>query len=123
MAERVAALKWVAVATLDDLWEGEYTDVQVEHELILLTHLEGGQMRAYQGNCPHQEIALAAGDLDDEILTCSAHHWQFNMVTGAGVNPAGCQLYRYEVKTEGETIYVGIPQDGQRHYNRCNAAD
>jgi len=123
MAEAEAGLEWIEVGTLDDLWEGEYTDVEVDEELILLVHFSGGQLRAYQGICPHQEIALADGDFDGKILTCTAHSWQFDASTGQGVNPTGCQLYRYEIKVEEETIYVGIPQDGQRHYNRCTAAD
>jgi toluene monooxygenase system ferredoxin subunit len=57
------------------------------------------------------------------LLTCAAHLWQFNLSTGQGVNPQGCQLYRYRVKVEDETIAVGIPQDGQSHSNRGPAAE
>jgi toluene monooxygenase system ferredoxin subunit len=94
MPEDPATLEWIEVATLDDLWEGEVTDVQVGDEIILLVHLAGGEIRAYQGYCPHQKATLAAGHLDGQILTCAAHLWQFNLSTGEGVNPQGCQLYR-----------------------------
>jgi toluene monooxygenase system ferredoxin subunit len=110
MPESATTLEWIAVATLDNLWEGEVTDVQVGDELILLVHLAGGDIRAYQGYCPHQKTTLADGKLDGHILTCAAHLWQFNLSTGEGVNPEGCQLYRYQVKVEDATISVGIPQ-------------
>jgi toluene monooxygenase system ferredoxin subunit len=110
MPENATTLEWIAVATLDDLWEGEVTDVQVGDELILLVHLAGGDIRAYQGYCPHQKTTLADGKLDGHILTCAVHLWQFNLSTGEGVNPRGCQLYRYQVKVEDATISVGIPQ-------------
>ena len=87
MSEDATTLAWIEVATLDDLWEGEVTDVQVGDELILLVHLAGGEIRAYQGHCPHQRTALADGHLDGQILTCAAHLWQFNLSTGQGVNP------------------------------------
>jgi len=110
MPENATTLEWIAVVTLDNLWEGEVTDVQVGDELILLVHLAGGDIRAYQGYCPHQKTTLADGKLDGHILTCAAHLWQFNLSTGEGVNPKGCQLYRYQVKVEDATISVGIPQ-------------
>ena len=93
MSEDATTLAWIEVATLDDLWEGEVTDVHVGDQLTLLVHLAGGEIRAYQGHCPHQRTALADGHLDGQLLTCAAHLWQFNLSTGQGVNPQGCQLF------------------------------
>jgi toluene monooxygenase system ferredoxin subunit len=121
MPENVATLEWIAVATLDDVWEGEVTDVQVGDELILLVRLNGGDIRAYQGCCPHQKTALADGKLDGHILTCAAHSWQFNLSTGEGVNPKGGQLYRYQVKIQGGTIFVGVRgEDGENPWRECS---
>lgn len=89
------------------------TDVQVGDEFILLVHLAGGDIRAYQAYCPHQKATLADGKLEGQILTCAAHSWQFNLSTGAGVNPKGRQLYRYQLKVEDATISVGIPPGQQ----------
>jgi toluene monooxygenase system ferredoxin subunit len=122
MPENTATLEWIAVATLDDLWEGEMTDVQVGDDLILLVHLNRGEIRAYQGYCPHQKTALADGKLDGHILTCAAHLWQFNLFTGEGVNPKTCQLYRYQAKIQDATIFVGIvrAEDGESPWKRCS---
>lgn len=120
MAE-VTEIHWFPVLSLDDLWEGEMLDVDVAGERVLLIHLPGGQIVAYQGICPHQEIPLADGDLKDGVLTCTAHRWQFDVATGRGVNPSGCHLYRYEVKIEGDQIYVGFPGGDERRYYRCTA--
>jgi toluene monooxygenase system ferredoxin subunit len=110
MPQDATTLQWIPVATLGDLWEGDMTDVQVGDELILLVHLAGTNVRAYQGYCPHQKTILADGKLDGNILTCAAHFWQFDLSTGEGVNPKRCQLNRYPVKVEDSTICVGIPQ-------------
>jgi toluene monooxygenase system ferredoxin subunit len=120
--ENAATLEWIAVATLDDLWEGEMTDVQVGDKLILLVHLNGGDIRAYQGYCPHQKTALADGKLDGHILTCAAHLWQFNIFTGEGVNPKGRQLYRYQAKIQDGAIFVGIvrSEDGESPWKECS---
>jgi toluene monooxygenase system ferredoxin subunit len=110
MPENATTMEWIAVATLDGLWEGEMMDVRVRDELILLVHLSGGDICAFQGYCPHQKTTLADGKLDGHILTCGAHLWQFNLLTGEGVNPTGCQLHRYQVKVEDATISVGMHQ-------------
>ena len=122
MPENAAMLEWIAAATLDELWEGEVTDVQVGDELILLVHLNGGDIRAYQGYCPHQKTALADGKVDGHILTCAAHLWQFNLFTGEGVNPKGCELYRYQAKVQDATIFVGIvrAEDGESPWKECS---
>ncbi|MGH8931206.1 MAG: Rieske 2Fe-2S domain-containing protein [Egibacteraceae bacterium] len=116
-----AEIHWLEATTLDELWEGEILDVELEGEPVLLVHLLGGDVQAYQGVCPHQEVSLADGDWDEEsaVLVCSGHHWEFDMRAGAGINPAGCRLYSYPVQIAGESVRVGIPQDGERHYNRC----
>jgi len=121
MPEYAATLEWIAIATLDDLWEGEITDVQVGDEHILLVRLTGGDIRAYQGYCPHQKTALADGKLDGYILTCAAHLWQFNLFTGEGVNPKGCQLYRYQSRVQDSTIFVGMfrADDGESPWKEC----
>ena len=112
MPDNAATMEWIAVANLDDLWEGEMTDVRVGDELILLVHLSGGDIRAYEGHCPHQKTTLADGKLNGHILTCAAHLWQFNLLTGEGVNPKCSQLHRYQVKVEDFTISVRIHPAG-----------
>jgi UDP-MurNAc hydroxylase len=33
--------------------------------------------------CPHRQADLSRfGEIDDGILTCSLHHWQFELATG-----------------------------------------
>lgn len=116
-------VRWTPVATLDELWEGEATQVEAANDSVLLVHLEGGGLRAYQAICPHQERPLVDGEIVDGILTCSAHSWEFDLRTGTGVNPERCRLYSYEVRSEDDRILVGVPQDSARHYNRCRGSD
>lgn len=116
-----APTRWFPATSLDELWEGEMLEVEVEGEAVLLIHLPGGKIVAYQGICPHQYFPLADGELKDGTLTCSAHRWQFDAATGLGVNPRGCRLYRYEVKLEGDQVFVGFPEEDEQRYYRCTA--
>ena len=119
------ALSWVRAASLDDLWEGDFIEAEIEGEQVIIVHMSGGRIRAYQGMCPHQEILLADGKVDFEAgtITCSAHEWQFSMETGKGLNPSGCRLFQYEVKREGDDIFVGFPTDGRLRRLRHEAEE
>jgi toluene monooxygenase system ferredoxin subunit len=112
--------QWFIVADSADLWEGEVFDVEVSGQLIMIAHLLGGDLRAYQGLCPHQEIPMAAGTFDPETsqLTCAGHAWVFDLRTGQGVNPVGCQLFSYPIRQVGTTIQVAVAKGRNRHYCR-----
>jgi toluene monooxygenase system ferredoxin subunit len=118
-------LNWIRACTLDELWEGDFLDTKIEGEEVILIHMVGGEIRCFQGMCPHQAILLADGDVDFEsgIITCSAHEWQFDMDSGKGKNPTGCKLFRYEVKLEGDDVLVGVPTDGRLRRLRHEAEE
>ncbi|AEA28169.1 Rieske (2Fe-2S) iron-sulfur domain protein [Pseudonocardia dioxanivorans CB1190] len=109
--------RWVTVASMEDLWEGDLQAVAVDGEEVLLVHLESGELRAYQGTCPHQERTLGDSDLDGDLLVCTGHHWEFDARTGNGLNPMGCKLFTYPVRADGEDIQILLPPPGTpRHY-------
>ena len=100
--------RWRDTIHVDDLWEGDMTAVLVDGEPVLLVNVDG-TVRAYSNQCPHQASALDQGDLDGGTLTCATHLWEFNAVTGLGINPDDAQLKSYgcQVADDG-TIYVDI---------------
>lgn len=112
--------RFVPAAGLDELWEGDLLDVEVEGEQVLLAHLLGGEIKAFQGMCPHQEVLLADGgwNADNNMLTCPGHRWEFDLASGKGINPSGCRLFEFTVRVVDDEVQVGIPDDGQRHHNR-----
>ena len=94
------------VCSLDDLWEGEMESFELDGQEVLLVCAEGGDVRAFQGICPHQDIPLVEGKFDGKTLICRAHQWVFDACTGVGLNPGDCQLANYPIKIEGNEIYV-----------------
>jgi toluene monooxygenase system ferredoxin subunit len=80
----------------------------VRDAAILLVKL-AGQIHAYEARCPHQGAALVEGELAGTVLTCHAHHWQFDAVTGAGVNPRKACLRRLHMEiVEGKVWIEGL---------------
>ena len=96
------------VCSLDDLWEGEMQAFPLQDKQVLIVNGEGGIIRAFDGKCPHQDYPLSNGALEGNVLTCSMHLWQFDIVSGDGVNPTGCKLKGYAVKVENGDILVDL---------------
>jgi toluene monooxygenase system ferredoxin subunit len=107
---------FVEVCSAEDIWEGEMQGFCVRDAAVLLLKLDG-RFRAYQGRCPHQGVALVEGDLDGAILTCRAHHWQFNVLNGDGINPRQARLKRFRTEIVGGKVLIGVvgsaEEDGQ----------
>lgn len=99
-------MAFTKVCTLEDVWEGEMECYEVDGQEVLLVGLEGGDVKAFQAVCPHQDIPLVEGQFDGKQLICRAHQWVFDACTGAGINPGDCRLASYPIKIEGEAVYV-----------------
>jgi toluene monooxygenase system ferredoxin subunit len=97
------------ICTLEDVWEGEMAAFTTRDGTdVLLIGLPDGVVRAVQQACPHQEFSLADGTLNDHVLTCRAHLWQFDVRTGKGINPRDCALAVYPTKIEGDDVYIDV---------------
>ena len=100
--------QFTRVCSLDEIWEGEMAVFEAGGHEVLIVHSAGGLLAAFDPECPHQSYPLVNGALDGRTLTCAAHLWEFDAVTGAGVNPKGCMLKRYPVKVEADDVFVAI---------------
>mgnify|MGYP006197854955 CR=1 FL=1 len=94
------------VCSLDELWEGDMKEFSVKGRKVLVVHSEGGQVAGFAALCPHQAFPLINGKLEGTTLTCAAHMWEFDAVTGVGLNPSECSLRRYETRIEDGSIYL-----------------
>ena len=72
---------------LADLAPGAMREVFLQGRSVALARV-GETVHAMDGVCPHAGGPLAEGRLEGSTLTCPAHGWSFDVVTGAcHVNP------------------------------------
>ncbi|HEV3191399.1 MAG TPA: MmoB/DmpM family protein, partial [Polyangiaceae bacterium] len=90
-----------------ELWDGDMIARRVDGQDVLLVRLNG-VVYAYENRCAHQGVALSEGRLDGYVLTCRAHHWQYDVRVGSGINPATACVRRFAVKVEDGTVFVDV---------------
>lgn len=95
------------VAALAELWDGELRGCVVDGHRLVLVKLDG-QVHAYDDRCPHLGMPLSTGELAHGVLTCSAHRYEFDARTGAGVNPRSVRLCRHAVVVEHGDVFVEL---------------
>ena len=99
---------WSFAILLDDLWEGDMVGVRVAGVDVLLVHLAGDEIRAYDDRCPHQGTRLSEGHLHATTLRCGTHLWEFDVRSGDGINPRSCRLRSYPVRIVDGAVQVLI---------------
>ena len=96
------------VAKIGDVSEEDVIGVFIGEEEIALYNVEG-EFFATHGICTHENVGLADGFVDGDLIECPLHSACFEIKTGKAVNPpAEVDLQTYPVKVEGDTIYVGV---------------
>lgn len=90
----------------DTIYEGGMRLVIADSHVIILAWPLGGEIRAFQGVCPHTNYPLEEAEFDGEVLTCPLHAWTWNLHTGDPVQPQESALAQYPVKVEDGVVYI-----------------
>ncbi|MPY71609.1 MAG: Rieske 2Fe-2S domain-containing protein [Alphaproteobacteria bacterium] len=97
------------VAKTSELDEDEAIQVLVGRKEIAIYNL-GGEYFATDDICSHAYASLADGYVENGQVECPLHGACFDIRTGKALTaPASIDIGTYEVKVEGDTIFVGVP--------------
>ena len=104
-------LQWHKVLdNTKDLPEGRVKTVTAAHKGICLTHFEG-KFAALDNKCPHQGGPLGEGSIENGMLRCPWHGWDFHPCTGKPPGGFDDGIDTYEIKEENGAIYVGLEEE------------
>lgn len=103
-------LKWHKVLdNTEELQEGRVMSVTAEHQGICLTHFEG-KFSALDNRCPHQGGPLGEGSIENGLLRCPWHGWDYHPCTGIAPGfDDGVDTFL--TKVEDGSVYVGIEEE------------
>ena len=99
------------VAALEDLWDGEMRSLAIRGKKLLLVKLDG-QVYAYEDRCAHLGLSLGDGRLENGVITCKAHEYQYDARTGLGINPKVARIRSYPVALDGD--FIAVDFSGER---------
>src|SRR3954469_24259663 len=90
-----------------ELPEGRVRTVVAGPKSIALTHYDG-QYGALDNHCPHQGGPLGEGTIENGLLRCPWHGFDYCPLTGAPPGDFVDTVITYPVEIRDDGIYVGI---------------
>lgn len=100
--------QWHRLAKTNDVPPGSSGEFTVAGRIVALFHTGEG-FYALDGVCPHAGGPLGKGTLQDHIVTCPWHGWQFDVTTGQHCLNATLRHTTFPVRVEGDDILVQLP--------------
>ena len=102
-------LEYVAVASVDEIQDGERLIVDIGYETVALFKV-AGKYYAIADVCSHDDGPVAEGEVEGEEIECPRHGAHFDLRTGKALSlPAVADIPAYPVRIEGDEILVGLP--------------
>ena len=103
-------LVWFKTLAKGELGEGRVATVQCGHKQVCLTNC-GGRISALDNRCPHQGGPLGEGSIENGMLRCPWHGWDFDPVTGKPPGGYDDGVTTFSIEERGDGIYVGLPEE------------
>ncbi len=104
--------KWVDVAPVDDVPEGEVKTFTIDAQRVAVARANG-QLYAVQDLCSHDDGPLGDGGLEEFAIVCPRHGAKFDVRTGAVLAmPAIAPIETFPVMEKDGRIQVAVKNQG-----------
>lgn len=103
-------LRWHKALDPDELPDGRVKTVTLGTETLCMTHHDG-KYGALDNRCPHQGGPLGEGSIENGLLRCPWHGWDYCPLTGKppGGYDDGVTTHPVEVREDGVFVGLEIP--------------
>jgi nitrite reductase/ring-hydroxylating ferredoxin subunit len=107
--EEVAGGQTVGKVVADD-------DEDVQRVCVVMR--PGGEFAAMLDRCPHRNIPLSRGLVNDGILTCPGHFWRFDLTTGERSDLPEVRATLYPTRVTDGWVEASLPPPAPRRSMR-----
>jgi nitrite reductase/ring-hydroxylating ferredoxin subunit len=99
----------VRVCQLDEIVEGVLKSFPVEgvDVPVLVTRVEG-EIIAGTSMCPHEDVSLTRGTIQEGTLVCRAHGYAFDLRSGQCAHDPKLRWRIYTTRIVGSDLYVEL---------------
>lgn len=98
---------WTKIAKTSEVIEGEGKSVEVGDQQIALFKVKNSY-HAIDNICPHQGGPLSQGCIEEGIVMCPWHGWEFDVKTGESPSMPSASVSCFPVKVEGDDILIEV---------------
>lgn len=102
-------LVWTKVLGKEELAEGRVASVTCGHQTLCMTRYEG-KYGALSNKCPHQGGPLGEGSIENGLLRCPWHGWDYHPTTGKAPG-FDDTVPSFPVEERDDGVYVGLPAE------------
>ena len=101
-------MQFIHIASLKDLQTRKLICAKMEDYRVLIALAEN-KIYAVDDMCTHEDASLSKGSLHGDCVKCPLHGSRFRLSDGKALDePAEEALNTYEVKVEGDKIWVAL---------------
>jgi nitrite reductase/ring-hydroxylating ferredoxin subunit len=101
------------VASAADIHGAEGLAVMLGDVPVALYRVDG-RVVAIDDVCTHEFAILSQGFVEDGVIECPLHAAQFEIATGRCLSgPATQDLRTYQVRIDGDDVYVAAPAEAE----------
>jgi 3-phenylpropionate/trans-cinnamate dioxygenase ferredoxin subunit len=106
---RKETVEWRPVASVDDIAADRPLEIIIDETFLLLVEVQG-EIRAYQGLCPHQFARLSMGTISEGFIHCPRHKACFDLQSGdCGPGWQLPALREYRLRIEAGKVAIAYP--------------
>ena len=98
-------MAYVKVADVGQVPPGTSQVVEVGGQELALFNVDG-QFFCIDNYCPHSGGPLGYGELEEDVVMCPWHAWQFNVKTGRMIYSPSICVGTYPCKVEDDAVLV-----------------
>lgn len=99
--------EYQTVCKVSELSEGQARTVKTGKKLVAV-FCHDGQYFAIDDVCPHMGASLAAGIVENGIVSCSWHAWRFRLRDGVWADNPRIKIGSYPVRIQGDDVQVQV---------------
>jgi len=100
-------MPFVLAAKIADVPLGAVHEIQVAGKAVALANVDG-KFFAISNTCLHRGGPLGEGSLQDKIVTCPWHGWEYDVTTGKLLQNPSMGVACFATEVRGEEVFVDI---------------
>lgn len=100
---------WLPATTLQELGDGETLIKEVGGHSLLLSRF-GDKVSCFENACAHMGMAMDGGTIDEGLISCPYHGFQYSLDSGECLTAPEVQLQPHGVRVKGDSVDVQLTQ-------------